>query len=191
MLTVAKARLEARPARSASRSPASRSESTRRTSSGVGEVLARGPNVMVGYTDDAEATEARAIDADGWLHTGDLGKLDRAAAASSSSGASKDVIVTSTGENVYPDDVERMLGKVDDVEGARDRRRRRPQRRRARRLPRGARGRTTTVDSRAARATSARTTALRDGDPQAALRQRSRRSCTSTTRRCRAPRRAR
>jgi long-chain acyl-CoA synthetase len=87
---------------------------------GVGEVVAKGPNVMVGYagksmhagdtTIDAEATAA-AIDADGWLHTGDLGKIDdkkRLVIV----GRQKDVIVSSSGENVYPDDVETQLGKL-------------------------------------------------------------------------------
>jgi long-chain acyl-CoA synthetase len=80
---------------------------------GVGEVLARGPNVMAGYT-DAEATK-EAKSADGWLHTGDLGKLDRSGRLVLV-GRVKDVIVTSTGENVYPDDIERMLGKLPHVE---------------------------------------------------------------------------
>ncbi len=76
---------------------------------GVGEVLARGPNVMAGYT-DPEATKAVKSE-DGWLHTGDLGKLDRDGRLVLV-GRVKDVIVTSTGENVYPDDIERMLGKI-------------------------------------------------------------------------------
>ena len=46
---------------------------------GVGEVLARGPNVMAGYTDPVAT--ARTLDADGWLHTGDLGRLRREGAA--------------------------------------------------------------------------------------------------------------
>ncbi len=79
---------------------------------GVGEVLARGPNVMAGYT-DAEATRM-VKSADGWLHTGDLGKLDRDGRLVLV-GRVKDVIVTATGENVYPDDVERMLGNVPHV----------------------------------------------------------------------------
>ncbi len=80
--------------------------------SGVGEVLARGPNVMKGYT-DREAT-ARALDADGWLHTGDLGKLDDRGQLQLA-GRVKDVVITATGENVYPDDVENRLGKVDGI----------------------------------------------------------------------------
>jgi long-chain acyl-CoA synthetase len=73
---------------------------------GVGEVLARGPNVMAGYTDD-EATDA--VLQNGWLKTGDLGKVDRRGRLSLV-GRVKDVIVTTTGENIYPDDVEQRLG---------------------------------------------------------------------------------
>jgi acyl-CoA synthetase (AMP-forming)/AMP-acid ligase II len=79
---------------------------------GVGEVLAKGPNVMAGYTDEAATKEV--LDADGFLHTGDLGKLDRSGRLVIV-GRVKDVIVTATGENVYPDDIERMLGKVPHV----------------------------------------------------------------------------
>ncbi|HEY8078597.1 MAG TPA: AMP-binding protein [Labilithrix sp.] len=78
---------------------------------GVGEVLAKGPNVMAGYTD---VEETKLVLEDGWLRTGDLGKLDRDGRLVIV-GRVKDVIVTSTGENVYPDDVERMLGKVPHV----------------------------------------------------------------------------
>jgi long-chain acyl-CoA synthetase len=67
---------------------------------------------MAGYT-DAEAT--REVLTDGWLRTGDLGKLDRSGRLVLS-GRVKDVIVTSTGENVYPDDIERVLGKVPHIE---------------------------------------------------------------------------
>lgn len=80
---------------------------------GVGEVLARGPNVMLGYSDDPEATR-QILDADGWLRTGDLGKLDRKKNLVIV-GRAKDVIVASNGENVYPDDVEARLGRVEHV----------------------------------------------------------------------------
>lgn len=80
---------------------------------GIGEVLAKGPNVMMGYT-DADATKM-VLDDDGWLHTGDLGKLDRNGRLVLQ-GRVKDVIVTATGENVYPDDIERLLGKIANVE---------------------------------------------------------------------------
>ena len=81
---------------------------------GVGEVLARGPNVMKGYFRNSEATNA-ALDNDGWLHTGDLGRFDpkgRLVVV----GRAKDVVVTATGENVYLDDVEAKLGSVPHVE---------------------------------------------------------------------------
>ncbi len=81
---------------------------------GVGEVLARGPNVMLGYADDPEATR-QTIDADGWLHTGDLGKFDKKNRLVLV-GRAKDVIVTNAGENIYPDDLEARLGKVSGVE---------------------------------------------------------------------------
>ncbi|MCL2724111.1 MAG: AMP-binding protein [Polyangiaceae bacterium] len=80
---------------------------------GVGEVLARGPNVMAGYT-DLDATKL-VLDDDGFLHTGDLGKIDRKGNLVLV-GRVKDVIVTTTGDNVYPDDVEQMLGSVMHVE---------------------------------------------------------------------------
>jgi long-chain acyl-CoA synthetase len=76
---------------------------------GVGEVLANGPNVMSGYT-DAEATKAVMTD-DGWLRTGDLGKLDKQGRLVIV-GRSKDVVVTASGENLYPDDLEKLTGAV-------------------------------------------------------------------------------
>ncbi|HEV8247693.1 MAG TPA: AMP-binding protein, partial [Polyangiaceae bacterium] len=80
---------------------------------GVGEVLARGPNVMLGYADDEEATRG-TIDPEGWLRTGDLGKLDGRNNLVIV-GRAKDVVVASNGENVYPDDVEARLGQVEYV----------------------------------------------------------------------------
>lgn len=80
---------------------------------GVGEVVARGPNVMVGYDGDPEAT-GRTLGDDGWLHTGDLGKLDKKGRLVIV-GRAKDVIVASNGENVYPDDVEARLGRIEHV----------------------------------------------------------------------------
>jgi long-chain acyl-CoA synthetase len=79
---------------------------------GVGEVLARGPNVMLGYAGDEEATSA--VLSDGWLRTGDLGKLDRRGQLTLV-GRAKDVVVASSGENVYPDDVEARLGNLEHV----------------------------------------------------------------------------
>ena len=80
---------------------------------GVGQVLARGPNVMMGYSDDPEET-ARTIDADGWLSTGDLGRLDGRGRLTLV-GREKDVVVASNGENIYPDDVEARLGTISGV----------------------------------------------------------------------------
>ena len=80
---------------------------------GIGEVFARGPNVMLGYAGDPDATR-QVLDEDGWLHTGDLGKLDRDNNLVIV-GRQKDVIVASNGENVYPDDVEARIGRVEHV----------------------------------------------------------------------------
>ena len=77
---------------------------------GVGEVLARGPNVMPGYFGDEEATRG-AFHEDGWLRTGDLGRIDGKGRLTVV-GRSKEVIVSASGENVYPDDVEATLGTV-------------------------------------------------------------------------------
>jgi acyl-CoA synthetase (AMP-forming)/AMP-acid ligase II len=76
------------------------------------EVLLRGPNVMLGYLDDPEATAA-AIDAHGWLHTGDVGKLD-AAGNLSITDRLKDMYI-SGGFNVYPAEVEQVLARLDGV----------------------------------------------------------------------------
>jgi long-chain acyl-CoA synthetase len=70
---------------------------------GIGEVLARGPNVMQGYLDQADATAA--VLKDGWLYTGDLGYLDQNQQLVLT-GRSKELIVTSSGKNVYPDELE-------------------------------------------------------------------------------------
>ena len=76
------------------------------------EVLLRGPNVMLGYLDDAESTAA-AIDSDGWLHTGDVGKLDNAGNLSITDRL-KDMYI-SGGFNVYPAEVEQVLARLDGV----------------------------------------------------------------------------
>lgn len=71
--------------------------------SGVGEVIARGRNVMAGYWENPEAT-AQAI-RDGWFYTGDLGRFDEEGNLFIV-GRSKDVIIDTNGKNVYPDEVE-------------------------------------------------------------------------------------
>jgi acyl-CoA synthetase (AMP-forming)/AMP-acid ligase II len=76
------------------------------------EVLLRGPNVMLGYLDDPDATAA-AIDSDGWLHTGDVGRVDEAGNLSITDRL-KDMYI-SGGFNVYPAEVEQVLARLDGV----------------------------------------------------------------------------
>ena len=75
---------------------------------GVGEVLARGQNVMLGYYNNEEATEA--VLQDRWLRTGDLGRIDEDGNLFIV-GRSKDVIIDSNGKNIYPDEIEDLYGK--------------------------------------------------------------------------------
>jgi acyl-CoA synthetase (AMP-forming)/AMP-acid ligase II len=77
-----------------------------------GELLLRGPNVMLGYLDDPAATAA-TIDADGWLHTGDVGSLDEAGYLTITDRL-KDMYI-SGGFNVYPAEVEQALARLDGV----------------------------------------------------------------------------
>jgi long-chain acyl-CoA synthetase len=70
---------------------------------GVGEVIARGRNVMAGYWEDAAATAAAVKD--GWFHTGDLGRFDEEGNLYIV-GRSKEIIIDANGKNVYPDEVE-------------------------------------------------------------------------------------
>lgn len=79
---------------------------------GAGEVLLRGPNVMLGYLDDPEATAA-AIDEDGWLHTGDVGRLNERGNLSITDRL-KDMYICG-GFNVYPAEVEQVLARLDGV----------------------------------------------------------------------------
>ena len=74
---------------------------------GVGEVLAKGPNVMAGYLDDPGSTSAVLVG--GWLHTGDLGKLAPDGALSLV-GRKKDLILDASGKNIYPDELEELYG---------------------------------------------------------------------------------
>src|SRR6185503_3772781 len=72
-----------------------------------GEVLFRGPTLFKGYWQDPDST-ARAIDPDGWYHTGDIGHLDPAGRLVLS-GRTKDRIVLPNGFKVYPEDLENAL----------------------------------------------------------------------------------
>ncbi|MGF2951352.1 3-((3aS,4S,7aS)-7a-methyl-1,5-dioxo-octahydro-1H-inden-4-yl)propanoate--CoA ligase FadD3, partial [Mycobacterium sp. THU-M116] len=80
-----------------------------------GEVLLRGPNVMLGYLDDPAATAA-AVDTDGWLHTGDIGTLDEAGNLRITDRL-KDMYICG-GFNVYPAEVEQVLARLDGVADA-------------------------------------------------------------------------
>jgi acyl-CoA synthetase (AMP-forming)/AMP-acid ligase II len=77
-----------------------------------GEILLRGPNLMLGYLDDPAAT-AEAIDADGWLHTGDVGRLDDGGYLTITDRL-KDMYICG-GFNVYPAEVEQALARLDGV----------------------------------------------------------------------------
>jgi long-chain acyl-CoA synthetase len=77
---------------------------------GVGEVLARGQNVMLGYYNNEEATEA--VLQDRWLRTGDLGRIDEDGNLYIV-GRSKDVIIDSNGKNIYPDEIEELYSKFE------------------------------------------------------------------------------
>jgi len=71
--------------------------------SGVGEVIAKGPNVMQGYFENAEATSQTIVN--GWLHTGDLGRIDEDGNLYIV-GRKKEMILGASGENIYPDELE-------------------------------------------------------------------------------------
>jgi long-chain acyl-CoA synthetase len=79
----------------------------------VGEIQAKGPNVMVGYYKNEEATKA-AFTADGFLRTGDLGIIDKQGNVFIK-GRSKCMILTASGQNIYPEEVEALLNNLPHV----------------------------------------------------------------------------
>lgn len=81
--------------------------------SGIGQIMARGANVMQGYYQNPELT-AETIDQEGWLNTGDLGFLD-AAGNLHIKGRSKSVIVFANGENIYPEAIEERINACPQV----------------------------------------------------------------------------
>jgi long-chain acyl-CoA synthetase len=81
--------------------------------SGVGEILVRGPNVMLGYHNDPEAT-AGVLTPDRWFHTGDFGRLDPEGFLYIT-GRKKNVIIAKNGKNVFPEEIETVLNRADHV----------------------------------------------------------------------------
>ena len=75
-----------------------------------GEILAKGPNVMLGYYKNPEAT-AETIDRDGWYHTGDLGTMD-AYGNVYINGRSKNMLLGPSGQNIYPEEIEDKLNSM-------------------------------------------------------------------------------
>lgn len=80
---------------------------------GVGEIIARGPNIMVGYYENDDET-AKVL-ADGWLHTGDLGYIDEDGYLFIC-GRKKNVVVLKNGKNVYPEELELLIANLPYVE---------------------------------------------------------------------------
>ena len=80
---------------------------------GIGELLAKGPSIMLGYYENEEATKD-ALDADGWFHTGDLARIDKDGFIYIS-GRKKSVIVLNNGKNVFPEEIETLLNKVEGI----------------------------------------------------------------------------
>ena len=79
----------------------------------IGEILVKGPNVMKGYFDDEQAT--RETFSGSWLRTGDYGYLDEDGYIFIT-GRKKNVIVLNNGKNVFPEEIEEYLGKIDLVQ---------------------------------------------------------------------------
>jgi len=77
--------------------------------SGKGEIYAKSPSVMLGYYKDKEKTK-EVIDEDGWFHTGDLGYIDEEGYLFIS-GRSKNVLLSSSGENIYPEQIESIINE--------------------------------------------------------------------------------
>ena len=80
---------------------------------GIGELLAKGPSIMLGYYENEEATKS-ALESDGWFHTGDLARIDKDGFIYIS-GRKKSVIVLNNGKNVFPEEIETLLNKVEGI----------------------------------------------------------------------------
>ena len=80
---------------------------------GIGELMAKGPAVMLGYYENEEANKS-TLEPDGWMHTGDLAKIDKDGFIFIS-GREKNVIVLNNGKNVFPEEIEILLYKVEGI----------------------------------------------------------------------------
>ena len=76
---------------------------------GIGELFARGPNVMLGYLDDEDAN--KEVFVDGWFNTGDLARIDEDGYVFLT-GRKKNVIVLKNGKNIYPEEIEVLIDKI-------------------------------------------------------------------------------
>ena len=79
---------------------------------GIGELLAKGPSIMLGYYNNEEATKETLED--GWLHTGDLARIDKDGYIFIS-GRKKFVIVLKNGKNIYPEELETLVNKIEGI----------------------------------------------------------------------------
>lgn len=79
---------------------------------GEGEIFIKGKTVMLGYYEDPEATAA--VMHDGWFNSGDIGYMDEDGFIYLT-GRSKNVIVTQNGKNIYPEEIELLLSKVEEI----------------------------------------------------------------------------
>ena len=75
-----------------------------------GEILAKGPNVMLGYYKNEEATR-ETLDSEGWYHTGDLGTMDYDGNVFIN-GRSKNMLLGPSGQNIYPEEIEDKLNSM-------------------------------------------------------------------------------
>ena len=77
---------------------------------GIGELMAKGPSIMLGYYENEEATKS-ALESDGWFHTGDLARIDKDGYIYIS-GRKKSVIVLNNGKNVFPEEIENYIMRI-------------------------------------------------------------------------------
>lgn len=80
---------------------------------GMGEIITRGPNVMMGYYEDEEATR-ESIDSDGWFYTGDLGFIDDDGFITIT-GRAKSMIVLTNGKKAFPEEYEMLLNNIEGI----------------------------------------------------------------------------